>query len=127
MKHKVHYSSQRMDWKTPKAVYQTLDAEFQFDHDPCPPSHKIDGLKSEWGGVLLCESSLRPRASKVDRERIYRVEERKDSGIPDSESHRHEVVARVLHEGYRDPIHKRSPEIRRSEKLCPIPVCNSNF
>ena len=47
---KVHYSSQRTNWKTPKAVYQTLDAEFQFDHDPCPPKHKVDGLKSEWGG-----------------------------------------------------------------------------
>ena len=50
---KVHYSSQRTNWKTPKAVYQTLDAEFQFDHDPCPPKHKVDGLKSEWGGVTM--------------------------------------------------------------------------
>lgn len=49
--HKVHYSSLRLDWKTPKAVYQTLDAEFGFDHDPCPTNPKVDGLKSEWGGV----------------------------------------------------------------------------
>lgn len=47
----VHFMSERMDWKTPKAVYQVLDAEFRFDHDPCPPNFKIDGLKSEWGGV----------------------------------------------------------------------------
>ena len=46
---KVHFSSQRFDWKTPKSVYQILDAEFQFDHDPCPPQYKIDGLESEWG------------------------------------------------------------------------------
>lgn len=46
---KVHFSSQRMDWKTPKAVYQILDAEFGFSHDPCPPKYEIDGLKSEWG------------------------------------------------------------------------------
>lgn len=45
----VHFSSQRMDWKTPKAVYQTLDAEFHFDHDPCPPNFQVDGLTSEWG------------------------------------------------------------------------------
>lgn len=45
----VHFSSQRMDWKTPKAVYQILDAEFKFDHDPCPPNFLVDGLKSEWG------------------------------------------------------------------------------
>ena len=46
----VHFSSQRMDWKTPKAVYQTLDAEFHFDHDPCPPHYTVDGLTTEWGG-----------------------------------------------------------------------------
>lgn len=46
----IHFSSQRMDWKTPKAVYQILDAEFNFDHDPCPPKHTVDGLKTEWGG-----------------------------------------------------------------------------
>lgn len=45
----VHFSSQRMDWKTPKAVYQVLDAEFRFDHDPCPPNYTVDGLTSEWG------------------------------------------------------------------------------
>jgi hypothetical protein len=46
----IHFSSQRMDWKTPKAVYQILHSEFSFDHDPCPPNYKIDGLKTEWGG-----------------------------------------------------------------------------
>jgi hypothetical protein len=45
----VHFSSLRLDWKTPKAVYQTLDAEFKFDHDPCPPKYKVDGLQSNWG------------------------------------------------------------------------------
>ena len=49
----VHFSSQRLDWKTPKAVYQILDAEFNFDHDPCPPNYKIDGLSTEWGGVIM--------------------------------------------------------------------------
>jgi hypothetical protein len=55
---KVHFSSLRLDWKTPKAVYQVLDSEFQFDHDPCPPKHKVDGLTSDWGGGELRESSL---------------------------------------------------------------------
>lgn len=45
----VHFSSQRLDWKTPKAVYQVLDAEFRFDHDPCPTNPTVDGLTSEWG------------------------------------------------------------------------------
>lgn len=46
----VHFKSERLDWKTPKAVYQILDAEFQFDHDPCPPKYTVDGLTSDWGG-----------------------------------------------------------------------------
>jgi len=45
----VHFSSQRLDWKTPKAVYQILDAEFKFDFDPCPVNPKFDGLNIEWG------------------------------------------------------------------------------
>ena len=46
---RVHFSSLRLDWKTPKAVYQVLDSEFQFDYDPCPPEYKVDGLSSDWG------------------------------------------------------------------------------
>jgi len=45
----VHFSSQRLDWKTPKAVYQVLDAEFHFDYDPCPVNPQFDGLSMEWG------------------------------------------------------------------------------
>ena len=48
---KPHFSSLRMDWRTPKAVYQVLDSEFKFDHDPCPANWdgKVDGLTSDWG------------------------------------------------------------------------------
>lgn len=46
----VHFSSQRLDWKTPKAVYQVLDSEFRFDCDPCPANHTVDGLTMSWGG-----------------------------------------------------------------------------
>ena len=46
---KVHFSSQRLDWKTPKAVYQVLDAEFHFDFDPCPTNPQFDGLNVRWG------------------------------------------------------------------------------
>jgi phage N-6-adenine-methyltransferase len=49
----VHFMSERMDWKTPKAVYQALHAEFAFDHDPCPAGWDgaVDGLTSSWGGA----------------------------------------------------------------------------
>lgn len=50
MSEQPHFSSLRLDWKTPKAVYQVLDSEFRFNHDPCPPNYTVDGLTSSWGG-----------------------------------------------------------------------------
>lgn len=46
----VHFSSLRMDWQTPGAVYDELDKEFSFDYDPCPANWdgNEDGLTSEW-------------------------------------------------------------------------------
>ena len=38
-------------WLTPPELYETLDAEFRFDFDPCPyplPAG-FDGLSCEWG------------------------------------------------------------------------------
>lgn len=49
MRTKVHFSSLRLDWQTPKAAYQILDAEFAFDFDPCPHNPTFDGLLVEWG------------------------------------------------------------------------------
>ena len=46
---RIPMTSLRQTWKTPKAVYQTLDAEFGFDFDPCPPNPGFDGLNREWG------------------------------------------------------------------------------
>lgn len=45
----IHFSSQRLDWQTPDAVYQVLDAEFGFTFDPCPSTPTFDGLTIEWG------------------------------------------------------------------------------
>lgn len=44
-----HFSSMRLDWRTPKAFYDELNKEFNFDFDPCPPRPKFDGLSVEWG------------------------------------------------------------------------------
>ena len=43
------FTSTRGNWKTPKALYQALDAEFRFDFDPCPTKPKFNGLEIEWG------------------------------------------------------------------------------
>jgi phage N-6-adenine-methyltransferase len=36
------------DWRTPKEVYDALDAEFHFNDDPCPIQGN-GGLDREWG------------------------------------------------------------------------------
>ena len=43
------FSSLRGDWKTPRALYQALDAEFRFDCDPCPSGSTADALFEPWG------------------------------------------------------------------------------
>lgn len=45
---KVMFSSLRLDWQTPKEVYQKLDEEFNFNFDPCPPNPTFDGLEIYW-------------------------------------------------------------------------------
>lgn len=50
----VHFKSERQNWKTPKAFYQALDSEFNFDFDPCPPNPRFDGLSIDWGSKNFC-------------------------------------------------------------------------
>lgn len=42
------FSSKRMDWRTPKRVYEQLNTIFSFDFDPCPPNPQYDGLSIDW-------------------------------------------------------------------------------
>ena len=37
------------NWETPKDLYAELNAEFNFDFDPCPLFAEFDGLEIEWG------------------------------------------------------------------------------
>jgi len=37
------------NWATPKEFYEKLNAEFNFDFDPCPLHSEFDGLKIDWG------------------------------------------------------------------------------
>lgn len=51
-------------WATPSSVYDPLNAEFQFNHDPCPITWKegdADGLTTDWGTSTFCN----PPYSKV--------------------------------------------------------------
>jgi site-specific DNA-methyltransferase (adenine-specific) len=46
---KALLSSNKMDWQTPKNLYEYLDKIFEFDFDPCPVDPTFDGLTIEWG------------------------------------------------------------------------------
>lgn len=52
------------DWATPEYVYDPLNAEFNFDFDPCPLKANFDGLICDWGGGELHQSTI---LSKVER------------------------------------------------------------
>ncbi len=49
--HKGAGSDGKHYWLTPPELYAQLDAEFQFDFDPCPypKPDDFDGLTCEWG------------------------------------------------------------------------------
>ena len=44
-------------WATPPEVLTPLNAEFHFNHDPCPITWEqgdADGLTTEWGSSTFC-------------------------------------------------------------------------
>mgnify|MGYP001597723016 FL=1 len=58
---RVVFSSNSDHWATPTAVYDALDAEFEFTFDPCPLNSAEDGLKVDWRGRAYCN----PPYSKI--------------------------------------------------------------
>ena len=53
-----------VEWPTPKAVYEKLNAEFRFNFDPCPLGGDVDGTSpmfSEWEGKrVFCNPPYGP-------------------------------------------------------------------
>lgn len=54
----VHYSANKDEWETPASIFDPLDAEFDFDLDPCATAEnrkcqmyfniQVDGLNRAW-------------------------------------------------------------------------------
>lgn len=110
------------NWKTPKWLYDELNAEFGFDHDPCPYNEnpitpETDGLLKPWG----MRNFINPPYNRVDKPKfIQRAYEEYLDGklcvllIPVSTSTKqfHELIlphaeirflkGRVAFEGYND-------------------------
>lgn len=61
MKLGVHFKSERQNWKTPRAFYQELNKEFNFDYDPCPNDESLVGFFKPWGMRNFCN----PPYSKI--------------------------------------------------------------
>lgn len=71
MSRKAVFTSHRQDWRTSRALYQALDAEFGFDFDPCPANPDFDGLAVPWGSVNFCNppySEVRQWVAKAAQE-----------------------------------------------------------
>ena len=57
----VHYSSARQDWRTPRALFDVLDAEFRFTTDAAASGENAlcahffdaerDALRQDWSGL----------------------------------------------------------------------------
>lgn len=73
------FSSASVEWATPQALFDELDAEFHFNLDPCCTHENAkcaehftkveDGLSQNWGGQKgVLQSTLRARTSEVDQE-----------------------------------------------------------
>jgi len=56
------------DWATPKELYDKLNAEFNFDYDPCPLNSGYDGLVIPWGK----SNFINPPYSRVLKEQFIR-------------------------------------------------------
>lgn len=86
----VHFSSQRMDWNTPKAVLQTLDAEFNFTFDPAMPNYKelnFDGLIESWGSCNFVNPPYGRQIGKVQTSTSKAVDKWKDKQQPNYEGY----------------------------------------
>lgn len=73
---KIHFSSGKDDWSTPKELFDALNSEFGFTLDPCADSnnHKCakyytkeqDGLKQSWAGeTVFCNPPYSKRGRQA--------------------------------------------------------------
>ena len=80
------FSSVRLDWATPKALYQALDAEFQFAVDACVDKHNAkhrhflrgdEGLSVGWPSPAF----VNPPYGRVIGRWVKRAYEQAQAGI----------------------------------------------
>ena len=76
-------SSKSVEWATPRAFFDRLNEEFQFNLDPCSTHENAkcekhytideDGLSQDWGGAeSFLQSALRKRNIQLGQEMLLR-------------------------------------------------------
>lgn len=63
----IPFTSASQDWRTPKATFDGLNAEFRFNDDPCPTGSHIDGLSREWGTISFVNPPFKTIAQWVEK------------------------------------------------------------
>jgi len=61
-------------YATPVKFYKKLNNEFQFNYDPCPLRSEVDGLLTEWKGIIY----INPPYSNIAPFLIKGIEEIKN-------------------------------------------------
>ncbi len=57
-------------WMTPPEIYDPLNTEFNFNHDPCPIDWKegdADGLATEWGSSTFVNPPYSTTAKWIEK------------------------------------------------------------
>ena len=61
---KVHYMSERQDWRTPAKIMQYVEGRFGKVWDPCPVNPTFDGLSIKWKSPAYCNPPYGTEISK---------------------------------------------------------------
>ncbi len=119
---RVLFSSASDRWATPPDVYAALNAEFDFNFDPCPLDGDKDGLSTlftEWKGKrVFCNPPYGPGIGEWLKRgfeaeiAVFLIPARTDTRWF------HDIV---LPNAREIPLHQRPFEIRRSEQRRTLP------
>lgn len=140
MNTRLMFSSATDLCSTPQDFFDSLNAEFHFKIDVCatPENAKCAKFYTKEQDGLIAALALRASALYMDESALWshhRAMDKKGLGdfsdgrygcVPASGSHRHGMVARLLHEGG-DQIHSRSSQVWWPQELRPIPQRHCYF
>ena len=131
------YSSDSCEWSTPQYLFDELDREFGFTLDVCASagnakcaeyySKSDNGLIQEWKGVCW----MNPPYGRVIGDWIKKAAETAIGGggcrMFSPCSHGCALVAAICNAGIRNPIDRRSREVRRLEQQCAVSIGDLNL